>query len=80
VQEPAVREAAEKEACLQEFLEQIRQNDEPARYHRYTGRSLDNGDDRGMSESAAGDRVEPHEAPGHRERGQEQHQPRGSSL
>lgn len=41
----AAREAAEKEARLQEILEQIRRDDAQARYDRYTGRSRDDDDD-----------------------------------
>lgn len=43
-QAAADREAAEKEARLQELLEQIKRDDAQARYSRYTGRRLD-GDD-----------------------------------
>ena len=44
-QAEADHEAAEKEARLQELLEQIKRDDEQARYDRYTGRSRDNDDD-----------------------------------
>ena len=40
-QEPAMREKAEQEARFREILEQIRRDDQRARYDRWTGRRLD---------------------------------------
>ena len=40
-QEPAMREKAEQEARFKEILEQIRRDDQRARYDRWTGRRLD---------------------------------------
>jgi MobA/VirD2-like, nuclease domain len=40
-QEPAMREQAEQEARFKEILEQIRRDDQRARYDRYTGQRLD---------------------------------------
>jgi hypothetical protein len=48
VEEATAREQAEKDARLRELLDQMKRDDEQARYDRYTGRSRDDDDyDRG---------------------------------
>jgi hypothetical protein len=49
-QEPAQREQAEQEARFREILEQIRRDDQRARYDRWTGRRLDGDHDRDRDE------------------------------
>jgi MobA/MobL family len=49
-QEPAQREQAEQEARFREILEQIRRDDQRARYDRWTGRRLDGDHDHDRDE------------------------------
>jgi MobA/MobL family len=49
-QKPAQREQAEQEARFREILEQIRRDDQRARYDRWTGRRLDGDHDRDRDE------------------------------